>query len=107
MPFAPKSVHHRVHELDQRVTVEFSGQQSIQFAKRSLVRRVIVLRHAIVLLVSHLRGVALPLPFEFDVGNFVDKKIRHPRLRDVRVLQLHSEADALVVAAGKIERDLP
>ena len=89
------------------MTVEFGGKQPIQFAKRSLIRRVIVTRHAVIFPVAHFRGVALPLTFELYGGDFVEEKIRHTRIGKVGILQHDSETDALVVAASKIERDLP
>ena len=105
--FAPEAVHHRVHEFDLRMTVEFGGEQFIQFAKRSLICRVIVTRHAVIFLIAHFRGIALPLAFELYVGNLVEEKVRHPRIGNVGILQLDSEPDALVVAASQIERNLP
>ena len=89
------------------MTVEFGGQQLIQFAKRSLIRRVIVTRHAVIFLVARFRGVALPLAFELYVGDLVEEKVRHPRLGNVGILQLDPEPDGLVVAASQIERNLP
>ena len=89
------------------MAVEFRGKQSIQLAKRSLIRRMIVARHAVIFPVAHFRGVALPLTFEFYIGDFVDEKIRHARIRNVGILQLNSESDAFIVAASKVKRDLP
>ena len=89
------------------MAVEFGGQQLIQFAERSLIRRVIVARHAIIFLIARFRGIALPLAFELYVGDLVEEKIGHPRLGDVGILQLDAEADGLVVAARQIERNFP
>src|ERR1019366_7433697 len=107
VPFAPEAVHHRIHELDLRMTVEFGGQQLAQVTKRGLIRRVVVTWHAVIFLVAHFPIVALPLTFELYVGNLVDEKVRHTRLGRVRVFQLNSEPDALVIAPRQIERRLP
>src|SRR6202030_284335 len=72
-----------------------------------LIRRVIVTRHAIVFPVTHFRRVALPLTSELYVGNLVQEKIWHTWIGKVGILQHDSETDALVIAAGQIERDLP
>src|SRR5262245_18529729 len=100
MPFTPKTIHHGVHELDQRMTIEFGDKQPIQFPKRSLVGRMIVPWHTIIFTVAHFRGIALPLTFELYIGNFIEEKIRHTWMEKVGVLQHHSETDALVVAAS-------
>src|SRR5205814_5193373 len=104
---APKTVHHRVHELDLRMPIEFGSEQFIQFAKRSLIRRVIVTRHAVILLVAHLRGIALPLAFELYGWNLIKQKIWHPWLRHVGILQLNAEPDRLVVTPSQLERNFP
>src|SRR5258707_4765992 len=89
------------------MTVEFGGQQLIQFAKRSLIRRMIVTRHAVIFLVARFRGVTLPSAIELSVRNVAEQKVRHPRIGNVGILQLDSEPDGLVVAASQIERSLP
>jgi hypothetical protein len=87
--------------------VEFCGQKFIQLAKRRLVRGVVVAGHTVVFAIPHLPGVALPFPFEPYVGDLVENKIWHARIRKVRILQHHAKANALVVTAGEVECDLP
>jgi hypothetical protein len=89
------------------MTIELGGQQPVQFAKGSLICRVIVTWHAVILFVARFRGVALPLAFELYVGNLVEEKVRHPRIGNVGILQLDSETDPFVIAASEIKRDLP
>ena len=57
--------------------------------------------------VTHLGGVTLPLAFKFYVGNLVKEKVRHAGIRNVRIFQLYSETDLLVVAASEVEGDIP
>src|SRR5580704_15966212 len=87
--------------------VEFSRQQLIQFTERSLIRRMIVARHAVIFLIAQFTRVALPFAFELYVGNFVEEKVWHARLGRVGILQLDSKPDGLIVAASQIERGLP
>src|SRR6185295_9184137 len=67
----------------------------------------IILRHTVVLPGSHFRRIALPFTLEFYVRNLLKEKIRHTRFWEIGILQHDSEADPLLVAARKIECNLP
>ena len=81
LPFAPKPYIIVSTNSICGLPVEFRRKQSVQLAKRSLIRRMIVTRHAVIFPVAHFPRVALPFTFEFYIGDFVDEKIRHARIR--------------------------
>src|SRR4051812_21224902 len=56
MCLTPEAVHHRIHVLDPGIPIELSCQQFVQLAKRSLILRVIVARHAVLFLVTRFRS---------------------------------------------------